>query len=496
MRQVFILVFGIMVSATLAVGADVYICPGATGAANGTEWTDAYTGIGTGPGNLDPASMVRGNTYWIANGQITSASARTTFGVADSGTSVIAIQKAIDGASGTNTGWTSGGTGACNASQAVWGPILFSTDYWIFNGATRNASDTSWKTGYGFKVIWASVITGVQGTIQVGQAANGYTCNKCSIQYVEVQGSGDTTGTYQDVGVWFSATVNYNNPYLGYSYIHNTGGCSVIIDDSVGGIIESNFLTLNQSTSANHAEGIAVRTWGCTTTGPCSSPTTDLTIRYNKMENIEGTAFIADPAGSGNWASGYYAIYGNILWQNTAELPAGYSATTGQAGISWFQTNWGTSGGTIHVYNNTMSNMRPQCDTALDGESGSFNLVEENNIWYGCNGAGGSIVAPTGSNITWSHNYYNDIAGGVTDPDPDKQVITGSSSNPFVNGGTNVAGANNFQLVADTNMWTALSSPYNLDLMGNTRTSSRGALQFGASGLSPAPPTGLAAVVQ
>jgi len=56
----------------------------------------------------------------------------------------------------------------------------------------------------------------------------------------------------------------------------------------------------------------------------------------------------------------------------------------------------------------------------------------------------------------------------------------------------------NFNLTEDTMGWTALGSPYNVDMLGHAITSSRGALQFGGSsptGGAPTPPTGLTAVV-
>lgn len=52
-----------------AFAANVYICPGATGANTGADWTNAYTGINTSgqltPGNVN---LVRGNTYYVASG--------------------------------------------------------------------------------------------------------------------------------------------------------------------------------------------------------------------------------------------------------------------------------------------------------------------------------------------------------------------------------------------------------------------------------------------
>ena len=45
-----------------------YIYASATGSGNGSSWTNAYTGFGSGSGKVNPGSMTRGVTYWIANG--------------------------------------------------------------------------------------------------------------------------------------------------------------------------------------------------------------------------------------------------------------------------------------------------------------------------------------------------------------------------------------------------------------------------------------------
>src|SRR5208337_696928 len=43
-----------------------YVYASATGSATGASWTNAYTGFGAGAGQVNPARMSRGVTYWTA----------------------------------------------------------------------------------------------------------------------------------------------------------------------------------------------------------------------------------------------------------------------------------------------------------------------------------------------------------------------------------------------------------------------------------------------
>jgi hypothetical protein len=45
-----------------------YVRAGATGTGTGSSWTNAYTGFGTGAGQINPASMSRGVIYSVASG--------------------------------------------------------------------------------------------------------------------------------------------------------------------------------------------------------------------------------------------------------------------------------------------------------------------------------------------------------------------------------------------------------------------------------------------
>src|SRR5262245_44026348 len=73
--------------------ANHYIRSGATG--NGSDWTNASSAL--------PTSLVRGDTYYIADGSYSGY----TVDDAVSGTQVITLKKATAADHGTDTGWVS-----------------------------------------------------------------------------------------------------------------------------------------------------------------------------------------------------------------------------------------------------------------------------------------------------------------------------------------------------------------------------------------------------
>src|SRR4030043_1400540 len=72
-----------------------YVRAGATGANNGSDWNNAFTTL--------PATLVRGTTYYIADGNYASY----TFDDAVSGTTLITVKKATVADHGTETGGVS-----------------------------------------------------------------------------------------------------------------------------------------------------------------------------------------------------------------------------------------------------------------------------------------------------------------------------------------------------------------------------------------------------
>jgi hypothetical protein len=78
----------------VAGAASHYVRAGATGTATGADWTNAYPKL--------PATLVRGDTYYLAGGSYGSH----VFQDAPSGTATITLVRATNVSHGTPTGWS------------------------------------------------------------------------------------------------------------------------------------------------------------------------------------------------------------------------------------------------------------------------------------------------------------------------------------------------------------------------------------------------------
>jgi hypothetical protein len=560
-----------------------YVRASASGAGTGTDWTNAYTSFGTGSGQLNPAAMVRGCTYYVGAGKYNIGSV-VTFSTPASGSSVITLQAPTSAVHGTNTGWSNSFVG-----QAVWSAWTIESDSWIFNGVYRGCTGTlvagcsgtgfpatDWRTGYGFKlynnngsgVPIATQATGGSSAINMGPDST--TTSNVTIEYTEIEGSGDVTGTYIDEAIFSYGGNPLNNVFYQYNWMHDTGASGMKVQGPTSGsattTIEYNWIQNTQSSPANHGEGIAL--------AGVSSGTQIVHLAYNYFENIEGTGNIGTPDCAG--CAGSWYIYGNVFFSNVSEWhgsqdplyspliavtasgttstytgtfltppegttpakfvnsylivkdasnaanngrflitaatptsvtvtnPGGGVTAVGQAatgtvqdGLSSYWMQYFSTGLTeVALWNNTVYSLAPlgadqnggaDCDITNGGGGNIANLYVQNNLYVNC--AAANIDAPSSGTLTRNHNSYFDVAT-VSDTGTGLQIVPNLI--PFVS-----VSASNFVLTEDTMEWTPLGPPYDLDLLGNARTSSRGALQFGGTPTSgaPAPPSDLTAVV-
>jgi hypothetical protein len=503
----FLLTTAILVAAafphmTFAQGCDgagnCYVRAAATGAGTGADWTNAYTGFGTGAGQANPASLTRGVNYYVAGGNYNLTSV-TTFSSPASGTALITILAPTIAIHGTATGWSN-----AYQAQAVFGPIVVNSGYWTLNGVYRGSGTglpaTDWRTGYGFKIMGSNGSGGVPvpgntSILHVGDSAADE-ADHVTIEYFEIQGSGDTTCTIPD-----SNGFNYAQyPVIMYNYVHDVGGSGFVVDSDTVDIIEYNWIMNTQSCQAGsgHSEGFAIRFMNT------------LTFAYNYLENIEGTGYIGTPCpGATCWsfAQDTWSFYGNVFFANTSEwhgnCASGCTRTGGQDGLSSaiIQFFGSASDPQIftawHWYNNTFyalggdatSNGPGPCDmlNGIPTSTKVTSLVFENNIGGNCTKVGMPNLG--GGTLTQDHNTYCNV-GNITDTGTGLQTLATCAL-------LNSPSTNNLTLLSDTSPWTTLDSPFNVDIVGNTRTSSRGAFQMGGVAANvPAPPTSLIATVQ
>lgn len=478
-----------------------YVRAGATGSANGSSWTDAYTGFGTGAGKINPSSMTRGYTYWVAAGSYGSPNFNTT----DSGTTVITVTAATPSTHGPATDWS-----ASYGGQVTFGADTeIGSDYWIFDGQSWPTSCTGvaacGTTGYNLYFHNSTDGTTSGAALIIPGSSN------ISLKYVEVQGV--SNGTSDDGGIEIQCPTN--NFYLGHSYVHDVGvdliqgqyTCSGQNYTGTGHTYEYDYFSHNHRGDASaHAQAIA--------TGA-----QNLTVRYSVFHDITSSGCITDPfPGVVNLAN--WAVYGNTFeWDNSEAAGVG-NGLIGLYGEVFT--------GYLNVYNNTIANINnPACQSGVCnspavfvcgtncGSSGSVNAQVYNNLWWNPSYA---IPVMYDGSSSWSATVdYNQAycpSGGCSYAGSfSKQGshdVFSTTGNPF----SNFDGTSNFkiQLVADTSAGSNLSSSlpsgciaaescYNVDPMGIIRAADgiwdRGAMQISGSAASaPNPPTNLSAAVQ
>jgi hypothetical protein len=161
--------------------------------------------------------------------------------------------------------------------------------------------------------------------------------------------------------------------------------------------------------------------------------------------------------------SSHFYIYGNVFYK-----PAGANWDNANGIIGGWTSSSTAAFYNVYVYNNTFVNCNQLTLGNLPLTYGG--CIAENNLWYTCN-------APIFTDFP-THDYNCFISSGTTQSEVHGTTQTG---NPF----NNYTGLD-FTLVSNTAAGVNLGSPYNLDPMGNTRTTwTRGAFEFGTLNTNP-----------
>lgn len=427
-----------------AEAANQYVRSGAAGSNNGTDWTNAYTSL--------PATLVRGDTYYIADGTYGSRTLNTPA----SGALLITIKKATATDHGTSAGWND----TFGDGQAVFGQLAFSSPYWLVDGQTGGGPG-SWKSGFGFKISWSSATP----LIDLHTSAPDHV----TVRHIELEGTSNSGGggsIAQDAIAVFGA----DDFTISYFYTHAIGRCPFFISPGNGFMAEYGYIGDYVSTSAAHSEVASIWAFGG------AFPTATTTFRYNIFGYLQGTGGLMWDNSSNN--SARLDVYGNVFWADPT-LAGFDNCCNGVIG------GWTGGGGedffNVHVYNNTFANLSGSGEALGTFPTRAGNNEARNNLFY-------SVKSPGGGGGVWgtvTHNHF------ILTPLIGTTTSTGTT-NPFVD----MTGLD-FALLAATPAGTSLPSPYNLSPKGTTRgadgTWDRGAIEFGTGGsdVPPAAPTNL-----
>lgn len=436
-----------LLSGLLAHGANKCVRAAASGAGNGNNWTDAYTAL--------PATLTRGDTYYVAGG----AYAAYTFD--DAGTDLITVKKAtVADHGGIETGWSD----SYGTTAATWGNITFSASNIEFNGAV-GGGPTNWNGGHGFTMSNVTdpdffTLNGLQTNITIKHVAadsdRGATANPTGIgstgygHFIKgTAGAADIDisfcaateifGVIYHIGSWTNCVSEYNYFYWNRSTPDDLSG------------------TYDPGADYQHAEGVS-----------SIGVNVNCVWRFSLWDKIAGTAVFAGV----NFGSSHdWKIYGNIFSR---------SVTT----VYYYWEDPGSNQNSMTnavVYNNTIVGGIGPSQGSFAIQRGGGN-VGRNNLMYLSSG-NAQYQGFNDHNYSWAGGNFNSDDPGI---DNDAQFIDGEANGVEGSGTTSpFVSYNADPLLADLSATTpagaTLSSPYNVDMYGTTRTLwTRGAIEQGS----------------
>ena len=384
----------LLLSATSVYAANVYVRPGATGSNNGSDWTNAYANL--------PATLVRGNTYYLANGSYGSY----TFNDSLSGITWIYIKKATSSAHGTDTGWVST-YGGGQATFTGWG---LSTGYYEIDGATGGGPG-SWETGLGIKV------TNSGKAVTVNANVTGIT-----FKHVELAGGGASaprsgTSGGEDCDIIYALNGRITNFTMQYCLLRDSNRTGILTHPAPFNGVLIEYTKFARFGAVEHAEP-----WSM-------GNDSNVVFRYNIIEDGNATGYICAVNGSGTAAN--WEIYGNLFWQtgssgflNTSVIMVRYDAGCPGAAVCISASNW-------KVYNNVFANLHGWTVDGFIGLEHYTGGEAYNNVFI--NNRADNIGMSIGTQgYSWYYNNY-----GYTNSGQDKSPATSGTnvkgtSDPFV----------------------------------------------------------------
>ncbi|MGC3957070.1 MAG: hypothetical protein QM813_03625 [Verrucomicrobiota bacterium] len=423
-----LVLIAIGLNAVVASAATYHVRAGATGAANGIDWNNAYPTL--------PTTLLRGSTYYVAAG----AYAGYTFNTIESGASLVTIKKATLLDHGSNTGW--------NDNYGS-GPAVF-TNYWqiargylVLDGQVGGGPQ-SWTNGYGFKIQSPSKVN-FQPGISISDNRRYVTLRHIEVEGNGGDGDGGAGGQANDA---LSIGINTDFTTVSYVYLHDVGRC-LIFGHGHNMFFEYVYGGRFESTDVEHAEIASL--WASLPPTTVCTNVTFANCVWSHMEGTGGLIMFADGV----------KIYGNVFYR-----PANVTFPVAHGCIS----TWVNAGGVFaraRIFNNAFLDLGssfPAFNFSFGQNTGDIQVL--NNIFYNCR--------VDFSNVT-QHNYNLFVSSSGATASSESNGATAASTI------FNDYRALNFTLKSNTLAGVAVGAPYDLDPNDATRTTwTRGAYEFGS----------------
>lgn len=343
-----------------AQAATHYVRQGATGS-TGNDWVNAYTDL--------PATLVRGDTYYVAGGSYGSHSFNDT----QSGSTVITVKKATVADHGTATGWSD----SYGTSQALFsGNFVFYTGYYTIDGNGSFTIPSKNTTDYGIRIANTST-SNHAGTVAIGWV--GSPAVYITLRYCHISNAYNGSINYDIIAIrWYPSSGN-DHTKVQNCYIQNSCTDGLQLTAAKYVLIERCYCErlgrLAPGTPDYHGQSIQLWT------------TVQTIMRWNVFDSCEGQGLVSAVQSDGSTVTDV-RFYGNVIFvpYSTPNATPGFN---GGGGILSAQPKAnGASFTRVYCYNNTHVNVGTN-GNGVCGYPGNPPTIWQNcelynNLFYNC----------------------------------------------------------------------------------------------------------------
>ncbi|MGZ3768685.1 MAG: hypothetical protein ACXVCP_04570 [Bdellovibrio sp.] len=391
-----LLCLGILALNFAAEAANHYVRSGAAGNGSGSDWTNAYPSL--------PSTLVRGDTYYIADGTYGSYAFNTPL----SGSSYIYIKKATITSHGSDTGWNNSygdGEALFTSSGLLW---TIQTGFLDIDGQRGTGKSPG---AYGFRLYSTrDRCTGGDHIVYTGSITN------LAIRHVDFDWNNGTSACNTATTVSIETDLNTSdNVTIENNYFHHSSGFALYLGNYTDHPVQSHYSIKNNYFYFNGGGGGPTSHWELMWL-------TDLhnsDIANNIFEDTYGTV----DAQTG-WLMFGRAdtvnIYGNLFFCST-------NCAVGGNGViaAWSSDMWQNNA--IHIYNNTFANLSGGYGPKIyfwHATVADTDIQVKNNLYYNSSFSwtgvtaqnneacgGGQVCAGTNQQTGFTSTIFNNYAG-------------------------------------------------------------------------------------
>ena len=469
---------------SMGFGACHAVGPSAAGNGSGSDWANRM--------NRLPNTLVRGDTYYLSDGNY----ANYKFTTPNHGTTIITIKKAqgydfgraSDGCfNDISLGWN---VTTMGSSQAIWNEFYGGTNTPQPGYLTLDGNGTSTVNGCGTSPTTNTVVSdcGLKVNINVVGQDSGFDIGannndgkhrspSWTLRYFEIQGGGDANnGAQSEEEIRCRGACD--DLLVDHSWLHDSGCDFFKIPWTTAMTVQNSYIKQNISSATCHGQ-----LWYS------EVQASNVNFHNNVIQDIQGTGMWVTLTGG---QSSNFNIYNNVIFRTQGSSRPGFSNGLFSC------INPGNQCTNINFIGNSVANYTADYSGALgihcDGNPNTFTW--KNNVFYNTVPNDRIAFQVCGGVFTEDHNSW--LNSGSPINGSGDITVTSGAPNPFLDWPNA-----NFTLVSQNLDWmngTTLSTPFNVDAIGNSRPGSdgvwdRGAYQFTGATQKPAPPTSLRSVV-